>query len=201
MFTKNWFRFVVLALALVVMVACQPVQAASVSNAPVESVQMETQTETMSFEVAEDGTRFVFSQERLFEDGMPQYGTPFVTQGYLYPVGTLNGSNGALADGSAEFPDKVIGEWTCYGWMIGDGGHTESGKWVVSTQIYQFNEEYDNAIVITDGFEVADLNVPIARTITGGTGQFLGAVGEQVQTLLGFTEQMGVNLTVELNIQ
>ena len=191
--TKTWMRLVALALALMVMVACQPVQAAPAKQVGAAAPR--------SFEVAEDGTRFVFSQERLFEDGMPQYGTPFVTQGYIYPAGTLNGTNGALADGSPEFPDKVIGEWTCYGWMIGDGGHTETGKWVVSTQIYQFNEAYGNAMLITDGFEIVDFNVPMARTITGGTGEFLGAVGEQVQTLLGFTEQMGVNLTVELGIQ
>lgn len=193
MLAKQIIRLALLTLALVVTVACQPVQAAP-------AAQMATSA-PMRFEVAEDGTRFVFSQERLFEDGMPQYGTPFVTQGYIYPVGTVNGSNGALADGSPEFPDKVIGEWTCYGWMIGDGGHTETGTWVVSTQIYQFNDDYGNAMIITDGFEMVDFNVPIARTISGGTGQFLGAVGQQVQTLLGFTEQMGVNLTVELDIQ
>jgi hypothetical protein len=186
---KSLVRFVVLALAMVVVVACAPVQAASEPAAP------------LRFEVAEDGTRFVFGQERLFEDGMPQYGTPFVTQGYVYPEGTLNGTNGVLADGSAEFPDKVIGEWTCYGYMIGDGGHTETGVWVVSTQVYQFNEEYGNAMLVTDGFEIVDFNVPAARTITAGTGRFLGAVGEQVQTLLGFTEQMGVNLKVELQLQ
>lgn len=197
MFLKQMARFAVMALVLVVTVACQAVQAAPQSNA----VGQGNKGETIRFEVAEDGTRFVFSEERLFEDGMPQYGTPFVTQGYIYPEGTLNGSNGALADGSPEFPDRVIGEWTCYGYMIGDGGHTESGVWVVSTQVYQFNERYDNAMLITDGFELVDFNVPVARTITAGTGRFLGIVGEQVQTLLGFTEQMGVNLTVELQMQ
>lgn len=197
MFHTVWMRFVVLVVGLMVMVACQPVQAMPTA----QQAHASDYAEAIRFEVAEDGTRFVFSQERLFDDGMPQYGTPFVTQGYLYPVGTLNGTNGVLADGSPEFPDKVMGEWNCYGYMIGDGGHTETGKWVVSTQVYQFNEEYDNAILITDGFELVDFNQPIARTITSGTGKFLGAVGEQVQTLLGFTEQMGVNLTVELQLQ
>lgn len=194
---KRWLYFAVLALMLMVMAACQPIQAAPANIADAQIEQMET----MSFEVAEDASRFVFGQERLYDDGMPQYGSPFVTQGYLYPPGTLNGSNGALADGSPEFPDLVIGEWTCYGWMIADGGHTETGRWVVSTQIYQFDEEFDNAMIVTDGFEMVDLNVPIARTVTGGTGRFLGAVGEQEQTLLGFTEQSGVNLAVELTLQ
>lgn len=156
---------------------------------------------TLQFEVAEDGTRFVFSQERLFEDGMPQYGTPFVTQGYIYPVGTLNGTNGVLPTGEPEFPDQVIGEWTCYGWMIGDGGHTTTGVWVISTQVYQFNEKFDNATIVTDGVEVVDLNVPTSRAITGGTGQYAGASGEQWQTLLGFTQEMGVNLAVSFDFE
>lgn len=157
--------------------------------------------DVMKFEIAEDGTRFVFTTERLHEDGMPAYGTPFVTQGYIYPEGTLNGSNGVLANGEPEFPDQVIGEWTCYGWMIGDGAHSTTGEWVISTQVYKFNTENGNAIIVTDGFELADFNVPVSRAITGGTGGYVGASGEQVQELLGFTEQMGVNLKVEFHLQ
>jgi hypothetical protein len=156
------------------------------------------QSEPMRFEVAEDGNRFVFGQERLFPDGNPNYGTPFVTQGYLYPEGTLNGSNGVLPDGSPEFPDAVIGTWTCYGYMIGEGAHTTTGEWVISTQVYKFNDSGD--IIITNGFELVDLNVSAARAIIGGTGEFSSASGEQMQELLGFTEQMGVNLSVEFDI-
>jgi hypothetical protein len=145
-------------------------------------------------EVAEDGNRFVFDDLNLFEDGMPSYGSAFVTQGYIYPVGTLNGSNGVLEDGTPEFPELVLGEWTCYGWMIGDGARTESGEWVISTQVYKFN---DGSIVITDGFEIVDFDIPVTRAITGGTGQHRSASGVMVQILRGFTEQMGVNLSVE----
>jgi hypothetical protein len=197
MSTKFWIRLLVMAFGLMVMVACQPVSAAPAVTNSAEDAQ----AEVIRFEVAEDASRFIFSQERLFDDGMPQYGTPFVTQGYIYPEGTLNGTNGSLADGSPEFPDKVIGEWTCYGWMIGDGARTETGKWVVSTQIYELYEEYDNAIIITDGFELVDFDVPFARAITGGTGEFESASGRQMQTLLGWTEQMAVNLSVELTIE
>jgi hypothetical protein len=145
-------------------------------------------------EVAEDGNRFVFDDLNLFEDGMPGYGSAFVTQGYIYPVGTLNGSNGVLEDGTPEFPELVLGEWTCYGWMIGDGARTESGEWVISTQVYKFN---DGSIVITDGFEIVDFDMPVTRAITGGTGEHRSASGVMVQILRGFTEQMGVNLSVE----
>jgi hypothetical protein len=156
----------------------------------------QSQPSSIRMEVAEDGNRFVFGQERLHEDGLPAYGTPFVTQGYIYPEGTLNGSNGVLPNGEPEFPDRVIGTWTCYGYMIGDGAHTTTGPWVVSTQVYAF----ENGTVITDGFEIADLNTSVSRAITGGTGEFVNASGQQAQELLGFTEQMGVNLRVELQL-
>jgi hypothetical protein len=146
--------------------------------------------------VAEDGNRFAFGKERLFSDGMPAYGAPFVTQGYIYPEGTLNGTNGVLANGKPEFPDKVIGEWTCYGYMIGDGAHTTTGVWVVSTQVFKLNAK--KAIIVTNGYEIADLKTPLARAITGGTGEFSTVRGEQIQELLGFTEQMGVNLRVSM---
>ena len=121
MYSKRWIQWLALVLGMVILAACQPVVAQSMNESSKAG-------KVIKFQVAEDGNRFVFTKERLFEDGMPQYGTPFVTQGYLYPEGTLNGTNGVLADGKPEFPDKVIGEWTCYGWMIGDGGHTETGK-------------------------------------------------------------------------
>ena len=151
------------------------------------------------FEVAEDGLRFAFAAAPVHADGMPAYGNPFVTEGYIYPVGTLNGTNGVLADGSPEFPDKVIGRWNCRVYMIGDGAHTTTGAWVISSQTYLFNDTYANSMLSTEGYEFADLNVPISRAIIGGTGYFKSARGEQTQTLLGFTAQMGVNLRVSID--
>jgi hypothetical protein len=153
------------------------------------------------FEVAENGLRFIFDETPVHEDGMPAYGNPFVTEGYLYPPGTLNGSNGVLADGRPEFPGKVIGNWSCRGYMIGDGAHTTSGPWVISTQTYSFGAAYGQAMLVTEGYELADKDVAMKRAITGGTGPFRAARGEQSQTLLGFTEQMGVNLRVALDVQ
>jgi hypothetical protein len=81
--------------------------------------------------------------------------------------------------------------------MIGDGAHTTTGEWVISTQVYKFN---DGSTIVTDGYELVDFEVPASRAITGGTGAFNTANGEQVQVLHGFTEQMGVNLTVEFHL-
>lgn len=151
----------------------------------------------LAFDIAEDANRFVFDDGNLYDDGMPDYGSAFVTQGYIYPEGTLNGTNGVLENGDPEFPDEVLGTWTCYGWMIGDGAYTETGEWVVSTQIYQFD---NGSTIITDGFEIVDIDETYTRAITGGTGDYRSVSGEQIQQLRGFTAQMGVNLSVQFDI-
>ena len=169
---------------------------------PVETGQTaETDTEVVKFDVAEDATRFVFDEAPVFDDGLPAYGNPFVTSGYIYEHGTLNGSNGVLADGSPEFPDKVIGTWLCRGWFIGDGAHTESGALVVTTQYYQFGDEPGVETLVTDGVEIADLNKQLYRAITGGTGKYSNARGQGTQELLGFNQTEGVNLRFELSVK
>lgn len=158
--------------------------------------------EVLTFDVAEDTSRFVFDEAPVFEeDGFPAYGNSFVTQGYIYPEGTLDGTNGVLPDGSPEFPELVIGEWTCMGFFVGDGAHTESGPWVITTQFYNFGEAYGNQTLVTQGYEVADLDVPIARAISGGTGDYSTARGEASQTLLGFNAVEGVVLRFDVNIE
>lgn len=156
--------------------------------------------ELLEFDVAEDHTRFAFDKSNLFDDGVPGAGTSFITQGYIYPKGTLDGTNGVLADGSPEFPDRVLGEWTCRGWMVGNGIYTESGPFGITTQVYQFGDMYGNRTLVSDGYELADLNTPVERAITGGTGDYVGATGEATQQLLGMTEQMGVNLRFALKV-
>lgn len=185
------FRFVVVLSLLVVAV---------IGVAGIVSGQSSSETVQLAFDIAEDPTRFVYDETPLHEDGVPTYGNEFISQGYLYPQGTLNGSNGVLENGEPEFPDLVIGEWTCRGWHVGDGGHTVEGYWVVTTQTFRLNEDYDNAIIITDGFETPELNTTVARAIIGGTGQFSSASGEQIQELLGLTEFFSVNLRVQLNV-
>ena len=86
--------------------------------------------------------------------------------------GTLNGSNGVLPDGSPEFPEKVIGEWICHGWFIGDGAHTTSGPMVVTSQIYQLGGDYGDVTITSEGYEPSEINKEIKRAITGGTGQY-----------------------------
>jgi hypothetical protein len=162
---------------------------------------------TVEVDVAEDGTRFVIDEAPVFDDGFPAYGNPFVTQGYIYPAGTLTDSNGVNPDGTPEFPDKVIGEWSCRGYYIADGAHTTKGSWVFTTQLFAFGDNPDsgrNTVVVT-GYEGAEVGKIVTGAITGGTGRYATARGEADQELLGINNPqlptMGINKTVELEIE
>lgn len=156
----------------------------------------------INIEIVENGKRFVPDAEHVFEDGLPAYGSSFVTQGYIYPAGTLtctpDGCNGALPDGSAEFPHLVLGEWTCYGTHIGDGAHTVTGPWVVTTQLYSFGSTPGARTLVTSGYELPDVGVRVSRAITGGTGVYEAARGQQTQVFLGWNPSQGASLRVRL---
>lgn len=149
-----------------------------------------------AFDVAEDLSRFVYAEANRFEDGMPAHGNVFVTQGYIYPAGTLDGGvEGTLADGSPAFPDKVLGTWTCDGVFVGAGMRTESGTLLISRQVFEF---VDGDILVTQGTEIIDENVPFERVIVGGTGAYADAGGTIRQTLLGMSDGYGVRLKFEV---
>jgi hypothetical protein len=155
----------------------------------------EAEEAVLEFDVSENATKFSFQQEPVLPDGLPAYGNPFITQGYIYPSGTLTATNGVLANGDPEFPDKVIGLWVCRGWFFGsEGADTKTGPIVATTQIYQLSTETGATTLVSDGFEVVDADVPVNRAITGGTGEYSEADGEATQTLLGLNPTQGVNL-------
>ncbi|ASM75457.1 hypothetical protein SULPSESMR1_03659 (plasmid) [Pseudosulfitobacter pseudonitzschiae] len=149
-----------------------------------------------AFDVAEDISRFVYAPAPVFDDGMPAYGNPFVTQGYIYPAGTLDGGiEGTLPDGSPAFPELVIGEWTCDGFFVGDGMRTETGAIVMTRQIYRFD---DGDLLISHGPELVDPGVSVTRAVTGGTGGYADAPAQLAQVLLGMSDGYGVRLQVEI---
>jgi hypothetical protein len=182
---------IVAALALIAAIAVPIVSAGWNASDGIKVVE---------FDVSEDMTRFVFNKDVAFEDGMPADGSSFITRGYLYPVGTLKGDgDGVNEDGSPQYPDKVIGEWICQGYMINDAGHAKSGVWVFSTQFFQIGATPGAETIVSQGYELADVGVAISRAITGGTGQFQDARGQGAQTMLGLNASEGVNLRVKLN--
>lgn len=162
----------------------------------------EDKSAIFKFDVVENTSRFVFDNEPLFEDGFPKYGNSFITQGYIYPKGFLDEHEGVYQNGEPTHPEKVLGIWTCRGYFIGNGGHTTSGPMVITTQTYDFFDKpgyqqgkySTDKLMITEGYEIADVNRQISRAITGGTGPFSRARGEVLQTFLGFNPYMGVRL-------
>ena len=154
---------------------------------------------TISFDIAEDGTRFVWADKPVFDDGLPAHGATYISQGYIYPEGTLSAEvDGVNADGSPEFPDKVLGQWSCYGWYVGDGAHATEGPWVLSTQLYQFGKEWGEATLTSEGYVLSQTGDTVSRAVTGGTGPFAGARGELRDTNLGFNETEGGNARYEV---
>jgi hypothetical protein len=195
---RNRAIALIAAIALFVIAAAAPAAYAGLAE--------RGRTETLTFDVAEDMTRFVFDQDVAYEDGMPADGSSFITRGYLYPAGTLTCDaegkcDGVNEDGSPQYPDKLVGEWICSGYMINDAGHATSGVWVFSTQFFQLGTEPGAETIVTTGYELADIGVAIKRATTGGTGAYAEARGEGEQTLLGFNAGLGVSLSVKLNVR
>jgi hypothetical protein len=148
-----------------------------------------------AFDIAEDLTRFVYDDAPVFDDKMPAYGNAFVTQGYVYPAGTLDGGvEGTLPDGSPAFPDLVIGTWTCDGYFVGDGMRTTEGVFVISRQVIAFD---NGDLLITQGPELAQANVAIVRAVTGGTGLYADVDPEITQIMLGMTDGYGARLQMK----
>lgn len=161
--------------------------------------QIEAKDGVLRFDVAEDGSRFTWSGNPLLIDGMPEGSTPYVTQGYIYPEGTLGESNGVLADGSPEFPDKVLGQWSCWGWRLGPSDHANGPAWLTA-HLFNFGEGWGEATLMSEGYSIDDLDIALQRVIVGGTGPYAGADGVQLETNLGFNESHGGNFRYELRL-
>lgn len=157
----------------------------------------------ITVDVAEDPSQFVFNGDHVLEEppelaGFPAYGDFFVTQGFIYPEGTLDESDPGVtcdvdeegAPTDCEPAYEPIGEWTCYGVHIGEGAATQEGAWVVTTQVFELEREGSTRTIVTDGFEGPEVGVPVIRAITGGTDRFARARGEHEQVSLGLHPEL-----------
>ncbi len=165
------------------------------------------------FDVAQNGATFkavAFDGDGVFDtvtdDGNPAQGAVFSVLGYIYPRGTLQGGavSGTLDDGSPAFPDQVLGIWSCRGWFVLDGDPGIEGVQLLGSQVWEFSADgpYGKRTIVTDGVDLSledvDLNVPFKRAITGGTGRFRGARGEQTMVNYGFNASFGFDSTHRL---
>jgi len=165
-----------------------------------DPVSITAPARALSFDVAMDGSSFHF-QGPTNENGFPADGTPFIVRGYLYPGGTFaeHGSGaGTNPDGSAEFPDRVVGTWYCRGWHLQDGDAV-SGPVVATTQIFDLDPRTPGRhTIVTDGIELADFDVPFQRAVVGGSGRYRWARGHSTQVYFDFNASNGFNSSVEI---
>jgi hypothetical protein len=161
----------------------------------------------LRFDIAQDGSTFSF-QGPTTAAGLPAAGATFIVQGHVYPEGTLYGGavSGTNADGSAAFPDEVVGTWSCRGWFLEDCDPGVTGPVLVGQQLWDLDPDAPGTrTIITDGLEPSvnevDLGVPFVRAITGGTGRFRVAAGEQTSVNFGFNDSLGLDSTHELDVR
>lgn len=121
-------------------------------------------------------------------DTQPERGSFFVTEGNLYPAGTIQGDGATFNPNS----DGSLGRWFCRGThLVGASEIPDAAFWVNTAQLYLLPD--DARSIATEGLEGSGA---IVRTVKGGTGRFRGYVGEQHQEFLGFNASGGVNLRV-----
>lgn len=139
---------------------------------PVYTSSKDYPTET--FDVSCNGLTFRFGTA---EPPNPLYaGQTFLVRGYIYPAGTFteNDINGGInANGTSQWPDLLLGQWTCRGWAV--------NPTAVTTQTFDFGDDQ----LVTDSHEninPAEVNV---RPTTGGTGAYSHVRGESYQWVVG----------------
>jgi hypothetical protein len=153
----------------------------------------------LSFDVAENATNYAWAGDPELVDGLPTERTAFLTQGYIYPEGTLTNGNGVLADGSPEFPDQVLGQWSCWGWYAGSAAPAGAPRWV-TTHLLNFGGDWGTATLVSEGYSIDEAEVALERALVGGTGPFDGARGVQRETNLGFNATNGINIRYEVRL-
>jgi hypothetical protein len=123
------------------------------------------------------------------EHTQPERGSFFVTEGRIFPGGTIQG------DGASFDPNGRghIGIWICRGTHLVAASEIPAAPlWVDTAQLFVLGRQGREQLA-SEGVEGAGT---ITRIVTGGAGNYAGYVGEQRQTFLGFNPTGGVNLRV-----
>jgi len=139
----------------------------------------------LAVDVAWDGNTFKISPAGDFN-----------IEGYIYPPGTLNSSNGVAPGGGPEFPELMLGYWNARGFFIVQlPQYPNMAAIANSTQTFDFNEGgITENMVISLGLEFGDTRTN-HRAIGGGTGKFRNVRGDHLQTILGVNNTGVFNTT------
>ena len=139
-------------------------------------------------DVAEDFGKFVPTLVKP-EHTQPERGSFFVTEGRIFPAGTIQG------DGASFDPNQRghVGVWFCRGTHLVAGSEIPAAPlWVDTAQLFVLGRQGKEQLT-TEGIEG---NGTVTRIVTGGTGNYAGWTGEQKQTFLGFNATGGANLRI-----
>ena len=172
-------KFILLALAIT--------GAAWTSQASAHGSQhKDRDTIVFTVDVAEDFSLFNPTLVKP-TDTQPERGSFFVTEGNIYPGGTIKGDGASFDPSTAGF-----GRWFCRGThLVSASAIPAAAFWVHTAQLFLLPD--DTRSIATEGVEG---NGTVTRLISGGTGKYRGYVGEQRQEFLGFNSTGGVNLRV-----
>jgi len=184
--TQSILKVTLTTLSLTVLTpTLQPAMAQMNRNSP-ERVEF-------TVDVAEDMD--LFTEPRVPIGTEPLRGSFFITEGKIFPVGTIPNSNGGQFD--PKTTAGAIGTWFCKGTFLVSGSvFDKSPIAVLSDQLYLFPN--DTQSIATTGTEGSGETV---RPVIGGTGEFAGYTGEQRQEFLGFNKTGGVNLRVTIKLR
>ena len=187
---NRWFGFKRFSLCVVALVAAlSSGSTGRASGQGKEPGNDKAPTIEFTVDVAEDlAGKFVPTFVKP-EHTQPERGSFFVTEGRVFPAGTIVG------DGADFNPNRSghIGVWICRGTHLVSAAEIPAAAWWVSTaQLFVLGRQGIEQIA-SEGLEGSGT---VTRVITGGAGNFSGFVGEQRQTFLGFNSTGGVNLRV-----
>jgi hypothetical protein len=170
--------------------------AALMATLQTAAAQMTTNTpERIEFtvDVAEDMN--LFAEPRVPVGTEPLRGSFFVTEGRIFPAGTIPSTSGDQFDPNATA--GAMGVWFCKGTFLAKGSVFDKTPMAVLTdQVYLLPN--DKQSIATTGPEGSE---PTIRAVIGGTGAYAGYTGEQRQQFLGFNKTGGVNLRVTITLR
>lgn len=145
--------------------------------------------ETISFDVACLGETWRDSSVNWAENDSDFRGAPFAVEGWIYQSGTIP----TPGDGFVPTGDGSIGRWLCRGTTLVYADRPEPH--VQTTQEFVFgpmagDRLFPDDLITTSGLEgTAGLQASY-RPVVGGVGRYLGASGQQVQTVNGLNASL-----------
>ena len=123
------------------------------------------------------------------EHTQPERGAFYVTQGRIFPAGTIAG-DGATFD---PYSRGHVGIWIARGThLVSASEIPEAALWADTSQTFVIGRQAREQLV-TAGLEGKGT---VTRVVSGGTGNYAGWIGEQRQTFLGFNSTGGANMRV-----